>query len=288
MRPKNLYWLRGLFIIIPWFLLTVVLVFLTAYIFDFDVTKNTFNLTDNLIVFLSQTVATILIVWIFTRFIDKKPFMSVGLSIRKRLKDILFGLLLGFVMMVFGYLILSITNQIQFDRYVFNSKQILISTGLFLLVAINEEVITRGYILRNFTYSFNKYIALILSALIFSIFHLLNDYTDWFSFLSLLIAGIGLGITYIHTQNLWFPIAYHFSWNLFQSFLGFNVSGNEYYSIIEYKINNENRLNGGYFGFEGSIYCIIFEIIFIITIDYYFRHKNKSRINERTAPDTNQ
>ena len=66
---------------------------------------------------------------------------------------------------------------------------------------------------------------------------------DGFSAMSLFLAGILLGITYIYTKNLWFPVALHLSWNLFQTLFGFNVSGKDFYSLIEFKIQENNLLN---------------------------------------------
>ena len=97
---------------------------------------------------------------------------------------------------------------------------------------------------------------------------------DWFSYTSLFSAGILLGATYIYTKNLWFPIAIHFSWNFFQSIYGFKVSGQNTYSVFNFDITQNNRLNGGDFGFEGSYFSLIAEVLLIIGIFYYYRRKS--------------
>jgi hypothetical protein len=122
--------------------------------------------------------------------------------------------------------------------------------------------------------SFNKYIALIVSALLFSLLHAGNPNVDMFALANLFLAGILLGISYVYTKNLWFPIALHLSWNLFQTLFGFNVSGIDSYHLIEISIIENNLLNGGLFGFEGSIFSIIFQVITIILIVWYYQ-KNK-------------
>nr|WP_235817831.1 CPBP family intramembrane glutamic endopeptidase [Formosa haliotis] len=104
---------------------------------------------------------------------------------------------------------------------------------------------------------------------------------DWFSFLNLFLAGILLGITYTYTKNLWFPIALHFSWNLFQTLFGFNVSGQDFYSLIEFKITDNNMINGGDFGFEGSIFSVIAQVLAIGAIWFYY-NKNQPK----TLPNT--
>ena len=51
------------------------------------------------------------------------------------------------------------------------------------------------------------------------------------------------------------------------------MSGQESYSLIESGIPDSNLLNGGAFGFEGSILAVIIQIAFIIMIELHF-HKN--------------
>ncbi len=111
--------------------------------------------------------------------------------------------------------------------------------------------------------------------------HIANPNMDWFSFLNLFLAGILLGITYTYTKNLWFPIALHFSWNLFQTLFGFNVSGQDFYSLIEFKITDNNMINGGDFGFEGSIFSVIAQVLAIGAIWFYY-NKNQPK----TLPNT--
>ncbi len=97
--------------------------------------------------------------------------------------------------------------------------------------------------------------------------------------ISLFLAGILLGLSYIYTKNLWFPIALHLSWNLFQTLFGFNVSGKDTYSLIEFSLNEKNLLNGGAFGFEGSILSVISMIIIIIGIWIYYDREQTNHNN---------
>ena len=85
-------------------------------------------------------------------------------------------------------------------------------------------------------FSMNKYLTLIVSSSLFTLLHIMNPNTDWFSFLSLFIAEILLGITYIQNRNLWFPIAIHFSLNFFQSLFGFNVSGQDFFQFSIFQL----------------------------------------------------
>jgi membrane protease YdiL (CAAX protease family) len=186
------------------------------------------------------------------------------------------GIAIGLIIFSSGYLVLIHFNEIVFVKINLNVNEILISVLHFTIVAGVEETLFRGYVLKNFMESFNKYAALIISSGLFSSMHYFNPDFDLFSFFSLFLAGILFGISYIYTKNLWFPIALHLSWNLFQALFGFNVSGRDTFSIIEFKILESNLINGGSFGFEGSVLSIIAQAIIITIIITYYRRKKIS------------
>jgi hypothetical protein len=98
--------------------------------------------------------------------------------------------------------------------------------------------------------------------------HSANPNRSWVGMINLFLAGILMGLPFIYTKNLMFPIAFHFSWNFFQSLFGFNVSGLDSYSLIEFKISQNTLANGGDFGFEGSVLAILFQValVFILYI----------------------
>ncbi len=105
--------------------------------------------------------------------------------------------------------------------------------------------------------------------------HALNPNMSILSCLDLFLAGILLGVSYLFTKNLWFPIALHFSWNFFQgTVFGFNVSGLNGYSIIQQERISNNLLNGGLFGFEGSVLSMILQLIFILIIYRLYKTEN--------------
>lgn len=234
--------------------------------------------TEQLIISFFDLIGTFFIIWLFMKYVDKERFIKLGFQTKNRLKEFIVGIIIGLMVMTIGYFLLIYFNEIFFLKVNFQFEELIKSILLFTIVAIVEETLFRGYILKNLMSAFNKYTALILSSILFSIMHALNPNVDLFSLFVLFLAGIVLGLSYIYTKNLWFPIAIHLSWNLFQKLLGFNVSGQDTYSIIEFKTNGSNLINGGAFGFEGSYLSIIAEIIIIIGIGIYYNRK-KTNLN---------
>lgn len=276
MENKHTGWQRTLLIIIPYFIIVGTFQYIGATIAGFSITEINYDKTSfqKVIVSLFSCMGTLLVIALFMQYVDKEKFINLGFQIKNKLRDFKLGLLIGFTIMSCGFLILEFIDQITFVRINFDLKEILFSILLFTFIAISEETLLRGYILRNLMISFNKYFALVLSSVLFSLMHGFNPNIDLFALVNIFLAGILLGLSYIHTKKLWFPISLHLSWNLFQSLYGFKVSGLAMYALVEFTLSDKNRINGGDFGFEGSILAVVFQIIAIIGIEIYFRKRN--------------
>jgi membrane protease YdiL (CAAX protease family) len=226
---------------------------------------------------LFNLAGTLLISMVLLRYLDKLPFKALGFQWKGHCKEVVLGLITGTILIGIGTLCLLLLHQIKFIKVDFSLSYSIYIPLCMIIGALVEEIVFRGYILRNLMQSCNKYVALVLLSLIFSLLHLFNNIEGDFSLVPLLqifLAGILLGLPYIFTQNLWFSIAFHFSWNLVQGYVfGFNVSGSEYYSLFGQQRIEDNILNGGTFGFEGSILCSILILIAIIPIFLGFRKK---------------
>ena len=275
MENKHRGWQRVLLIILPFTFIGGIFNIIGSLIAGVDLNNIDFQNTSEqkVIITFFTLLGTLLVIWAFMKYVDKEKFIKLGFQTKNRLNEFITGIIIGGIIMSIGYLILIQLNEIHFQDIIFNLKEVFLSIIYYIIVAVLEEVLLRGYILRNLMISFNKYIALIISSIIFSLMHSFNPNIDLFALTNLFLAGILLGISYIHTKNLWFPIALHLSWNLFQTIFGFNVSGQNSYSLIEFSMTENNLLNGGLFGFEGSILSIIAQLITIIGIIIYYRRQ---------------
>jgi membrane protease YdiL (CAAX protease family) len=268
-------WIRVLFFIIPYIIVAVIFQLIGLLVVGADLTDfgNQIFLDSSaktVVVMLFNLAGIFFILWAFMTGVDKEKFINLGLNIKNRLKDFIVGNTLGLVIIGFGFIILIGLNEIRFESINFNLNNFLVTVAIFSIVSISEEILFRGYILRNLMLSFNKYLALLISSLAFATLHLANPNVNLVGFINLILAGGLLGITYIHTKNLWFPIGLHFSWNFVQNHLGFNVSGISSSSLITHSINEPNNINGGHFGFEGSVILVLFQILAILAIEIYY------------------
>lgn len=270
-------WVRILILILPYVFIVgafeVIGSFVAGYSF-FDI-PDVQSLRDLNILQFFNLIGTFVVLFLMMRFIDRDPFINLGFHTKSRTPDMLIGTLLGLGVMVCAFVLLQSLGFITVDEVDFIGSDFLLLVLLFVFVAFAEEMLLRGYVLKNLMLSMNKYVALLVSALIFSVMHALNPNFSWITLISLFLAGIGLGATYIYTKNLWFPIAYHFSWNFFQSLVGFNVSGLDIYSVIVTEETGPDLITGGAFGLEGSILGIIAEVLVIAGIIIHFELKNR-------------
>ena len=274
-------WLRAVLFFISFFIFVslfdlvgiAIVSLLTEYSFK-EYISDTALLMENkmmLLMMVCQLAGTLFTVWLFQRYINREPFSSIGIEFNGYEDDFIFGLLIGLGLIVMGFGILIIFNFISITSLQFSFIDQLFYLCLFAVVSLNEEIAMRGYILQNLSSSFNKYIALAMSSLVFMIMHIGNPNMSAIPLFNLFLAGLFLGIYCIHRKNLWFPIGAHFTWNYFQGpVLGFEVSGNEVNSLFIQRLDGSDLITGGQFGFEGSIILTTFMIIGIIYLDRRF------------------
>ncbi len=278
-------WLRAILFLIAALITSAIFTFIgmmvLALIFGLDFSTIATNARDfikdiglpaNITVAFFGFIGMLGMAWIFRRFIDGKTFNSLGFKFSEYRKDFLIGLLFGFILIASGFVILLILGNLSISDTIFNIPLLIGYVLLFTIISFNEEVMIRGYILTNFCDSMNKYIALIVSSLLFAIMHLANANVTVLSFVNIFLAGILLGIYYIHKRNLWFPISLHFSWNFFQGpIFGFEVSGVDVTGVIIQDIQGPDLITGGTFGFEGSIIATLLMVISIVLLHYRYR-----------------
>ena len=212
--------------------------------------------------------------WLFMKFIDRKPLMSLGLKYEGFQQDFKFGLILGAGLIAIGFFSLFILGYVRVESFSFPFLDIVLYFILFVVVAFHEEIMLRGYILRSLMESMNRYLALAISSLIFMTVHLLNPNISFLGVVNLFLAGIVLGIYYVHKLNLWLPIGMHLTWNFFQGpIFGFEVSGIKSQSLIKQTVNGSDLITGGQFGFEASLLATVLIVVVILYLDKNYREQ---------------
>ena len=198
--------------------------------------------------------------WLMLRFVDKRPFISIGLKLSSNAgKELFQGTLLGSGMMSLIFLI-----EYSFGMVYIEFRDVTIQQGfiiflnsilLYIAVGYGEEFLFRGYIFQVFVEGTNKVIATVTIAVLFAAAHSGNPNVSLFGLINVGLAGIWLSIAYFKTTALWLPIGLHFSWNFFQGFIySFPVSGttSDKLQIGKAIVSGPEWFTGGAFGPEGG------------------------------------
>ena len=205
-------------------------------------------------------------------YFERRPFSDLGLTLKGHARGLWYGLLAAILLYLIGFGLSLALGEVEVTGFQFDPLNLLATFVFCLLVALAEEIMMRGYILGRLLHTrMNKFLSLFVSALLFALLHLFNPNLAFLPMLNLLLAGMFIGASYLYTRNLCFPISLHLFWNWIPGpILGYQVSGNDFgTSLLTLHLPEENVLNGGAFGFEGSLICTVLMIIFTILIVWW-------------------
>lgn len=202
---------------------------------------------------------------------------------------LLSGIVLGTIEILLIILILALSTKL---RITFNgiSLNILIYALVFFIVAITEEALSRGFIFANLYNQTNKYLAIILSSIIFSMMHAFNSFFSWAGMANIVLIGIFSCQLYLKKMNLSIPIGFHFIWNFLQGpVFGFSVSGLSTQGIFKIESFSSSGFPFEGFGLEGSLITTFIISFFIVY--FYVTNTRKiisaDKLNSLTSNEVN-
>ncbi len=220
------------------------------------------------------TGAVLAVIW----YIDRRYFTDIGLSWdRKFQSDLAVGSLVGIAMAVsvalpvlFGAGSLSgmfVTREGDLFAGVSLLSGLLVALAFFLVLAILEELLFRGYILvnvsegvRGMTDARTAVLAGVgVSSVLFGVAHAANPAASVLSTLNIFLFGLVLGGAYVLTDRLAIPIGIHTTWNFtLGPVLGLPVSGlTSGVALVDLELGDPTILTGGAFGPEGGLIALV-------------------------------
>ena len=224
-------------------------------------------------------LAITLSVYLARRFFDRRSFISLGLGWNAlALRDLLFGIGLAGLIMGLVYLAEWALGWLTFERYALESgniSQVIVSMAtmfvVFVIVAWEEELLTRGYWLQNLSTGLNLFWGVLLSSLFFALAHLGNPNASIMAVLGLIAGGIFLAYGYMRTYQLWLPIGLHIGWNFFEgTVLGFQVSGlSGLPRLIIQTVEGPEIITGGAFGPEAGLIILPALLLGAVIMKWY-------------------
>lgn len=258
--------------------LSMVFSVVAYFIWGLSGVHGSYTLSQYAVIQTASLLAAVLPVFLVFKYCDYRPFSDLGLSMRGRWKDFLYGLLVAVLLFSIGFGLSLAWGEVRIIGVHLNFTDLAGSFGVCILVALTEEIMIRGYVLgRLLRTRLNKFLSLLISSVLFSLMHLFNPNVAFLPMLNLVLAGCLLGVAFLYIRNLWFPISLHLFWNWLQGpVLGYKVSGIELCpSLLQLQLPENTILNGGTFGFEGSVICTVLMILFTGGIIWYFERRKQ-------------
>lgn len=232
-----------------------------------------------LIAGLLQNTAIIAGTIITTLHIWKKPISALGLTnLKKEWKDLVVGLLLGFIGITIALICLLVSGSVKITGFTtqYTASIFLCFLG-YIAVAFGEEILSRGGLMLALKESHRPGLILSFPSLIFGCLHLGNDGISPLAFINLIGFGLYASYCFYRSGNIWLTIGFHLTWNFVQgNVYGFYVSGTKDYSFANLKIVKETIFTGGEFGPEGGLGVTIALILMFIVTKIYYRNRPAS------------
>lgn len=209
------------------------------------------------------------------------PLSLLGLSLKGRGKDLLAGVGVAVLLYAVGFGLSLLMGMVEVADVQWMPRDLLGALMFFLMVAVTEEVMLRGFVLgRMLSEGMNRFVALLLSSALFSAMHLFNPNFAFLPFVNILLAGCLLGASFLYTRNLCFPIVLHWFWNWLQGpVLGYEVSGTDCgQTLLTLRLKGSDLLTGGSFGFEGSLLCTVLLVVGTLAIVGYYERRGRKEV----------
>lgn len=270
----RILWRSGLFLVIWAFILAPCIVPFGSGLARWQQTSPT---TARLYADIVTAVTILAATWFMTRFIDHRPFLTIGLAFDHVGRDFVVGLVVGSVWLgvsvgtAWGAGWASPVVPIGF------AWPALVGAAIAMLFnVVAQELLLCGFIFQTIRRQSNVVIAIGVSAVLFAGYHAGAFHGEWLPVVNVFAAGLLFCLAYVITNNLWLPISIHFAWDvLLGPVLGLTESGNSGLGggWKMFDVKGPAIFTGGTFGLEGGLIVTLTVSIFIASMYLFQRQK---------------
>jgi membrane protease YdiL (CAAX protease family) len=216
--------------------------------------------------------------------LERRPPGAYGLPKRGAFgKNFAWGVLWGFGAMSLLLLTLRALHVFYFGPLAEHGERAvefaLFWAFFFLLVAIYEEFLFRGYTQFTLARRIGFWPSAVVLSAVFAYQHLGNPGENWIGLLGVALVGMFCCFTLLRTGTLWFALGLHASWDWAQSyFYGVPDSGG---MSPGHLLNSSSQgpawLSGGSVGPEGSVLVLVVIAAMFVMFHFAFPEKSGDR-----------
>ena len=191
--------------------------------------------------------------------LDDRPPAYIGLGRAPGwLAELSCGFVLGAALIGVIVLVLGVSGHLRYEagpagvgRGALRLAAVL---GIFLLGALHEELLFRGYPFQRLIEVMGAPAAVLLLAAAFGAVHSGNPHASIPGALNTALVGILFSLAYLKTARLWLPIGLHWGWNFSEGASGLPVSGITIDALPwSARVSGAEWLQGGGYGPEASL-----------------------------------
>jgi len=167
------------------------------------------------------------------------------------------GMILGALLFVIALGVAALFGRYQYTGV--GDAAVVVKACLEMgFVALIEEILFRGVLLRISERSLGSWAGLAISALIFALAHVPNDGITVLGVANTVIAGLMFGAAYLATRRLWLTVGMHFAWNFVSDgVFGLPTSGHPARGLLQGQLSGADWLTGGAYGLEASAVTLV-------------------------------
>jgi uncharacterized protein len=240
---------------------------------------------SELVLYLAITfLPTIVLLWLWLRFVERRPFWTLGLERRGAALKYLRGFGVGFVLFALTAGLLLTTGAVigvgGDPRSVgFGALGgVLLSYVGWALQGPTEEMVTRGWLLPVLGARYKPGLGIIISSLLFGLFHALNAGFSLLALVNLLLFGLFAALYALNDGSIWGLCGLHAAWNwaegnVFGALVsGFSQPGGQ---LLALRPVGPGWLTGAAFGPEGGLAVTVTFLIGIAGMVWWSRRRQR-------------
>ncbi|MEL6526035.1 MAG: CPBP family intramembrane glutamic endopeptidase, partial [Chloroflexota bacterium] len=223
-------------------------------------------------------MATPIFLWV--KLYEKRSLQSLGLVIDKSLLRFMTGTVAGVALISAVMAILVFTGTWKVTAGTIAERPtltVVVAIVMFLFIILQasaEEILIRGYLLQVISARWTILIGMLITSVLFGVFHMLNAGFNLIGGLNLILFGAVLALWTIQTGSLWEACGFHTAWNwTFGILYGTTETARITVFSAQVEAQTSAWLSGGTFGIEGSIFTtgLLLLAIGILLIKYPIR-----------------
>ncbi|WP_168929331.1 CPBP family intramembrane glutamic endopeptidase [Nocardioides sp. GY 10113] len=236
---------------------------------------------------LLTNAGTLLVLFLWLRLFERRPFASVGLRGRGPSRLAMgfaggIGIFIVPVLVLWGTGQLSSTGSAHTESGVSALLPILLLIPVWIVQGSTEEIVTRGYLLQNNATQLPGWLAVVLVSVGFGVVHL--EFSP-IPLLTIIVVSLAFVLIALADGSLWLVCGLHAGWNFAQgNVFGIPVSGvPRDVSLLTFgpAAGSNDLLTGGEFGVEASLLSLVVWALIALLAFPRFRRAQLQRETDR-------